>query len=78
MTKFFKIVEKSHFGVIFAQIGFFFKRTTHNSTGSPNPMLNITKKVMCIFQENLNPWKDRRMDRRMDKKMNRRMEEKMD
>ena len=58
MTKFLKIVEKSHFWVIFdhflvifAQTRFFYKNSKNNSTGSPNPMLNITKN-WCVNSNN--------------------------
>ena len=58
MTKCLKIVERSHFWVIFdhflvifAQTRFFYKNSKNNSTGSPNPMLNITKN-WCVNSNN--------------------------
>ena len=47
MTTFLKIVEKSHFWAIFDHFLVIFAQTskgsTNNSTGSPNPMPNITE-----------------------------------
>ena len=56
MIKCFKIVDKSHFGssfVILPKAGFSLKNSsvTHNFTGTPNPMPNITKTNATISRK---------------------------